>query len=100
MLVLGTGEFQYPPYLLALRLQLARPDLKVFNSATTRSPVSVWGQIGHALTFTDNYRDDIPNFVYNVAPGRYAQVWIGHEGQATPDPHLLTLLGAQALRLA
>ncbi len=100
VLILGTGEFQYPPYLLALRLQLARPDLKVFNSATTRSPVSVWGQIGHALTFSDNYRDDIPNFVYNVAPGRYAQIWIGHEGQATPDPHLLTLLGAQALRLA
>ncbi|MGY2894574.1 hypothetical protein ACVWZX_002593 [Deinococcus sp. UYEF24] len=100
VLILGTGEFQYPPYLLALRLQLARPDLRVFNSATTRSPVSVWGQIGHALTFTDNYRDDIPNFVYNVAPGGYDQVWTGYEGQAIPDPHLLTVLGAQALQLA
>ncbi|WP_407568660.1 phosphoribosyltransferase domain-containing protein [Deinococcus altitudinis] len=100
VLILGTGEFQYPPYLLALRLQLARPDLSVFNSATTRSPVLVWGQIGHALSFTDNYRDDIPNFVYNVAPGGYDQVWIGHEGQATLDPQLLTVLGAQALRLA
>ena len=100
VLVLGTGEFQYLPYLLALRLQLARPDLKVFNSATTRSPVLVWGQIGHALTFSDNYRDDIPNFVYNVAPGGYDQVWTGHEGQATPDPRLLELLGARSVQLA
>lgn len=100
VLVLGTGEFQYPPYLLALRLQLARPDLKVFNSATTRSPVLVWGQIGHALTFTDNYRDGIPNFVYNVAPGGYDQVWTGYEGQAAPDPRLLELLGARSVQLA
>ena len=100
VLILGTGEFQYPPYLLALRLLLARPDLRVFHSATTRSPVVTWGQIGHALTFTDNYGDGIPNFVYNVLPGEYAQVWVGYEGQAMPDAALLGTLNATAVRLA
>ncbi len=100
VLILGTGEFQYPPYLLALRLQQARSDLKVSNSATTRSPVAVWGQIAHALEFTDNYGDGIPNFVYNVTPDQYGQVWVCHEGQAHPDPRLLELLNATAIRLA
>ena len=100
VLVLGTGEFQYLPYLLALRLEQARPDLRVSNSATTRSPVMVWGQIEHALEFADNYRDGVPNFVYNVAPGQYDQVWICHEGQATPDEGLLEALNATAVRLA
>lgn len=100
VLILGTGEFQYPPYLLALRLHLARPDLHVFTSATTRSPVTVWGQIGHALEFTDNYADGIPNFVYNVRPGEYDRVLVGYEGQALPDPALLTALHATALPLA
>ena len=100
VLILGTGEFQYLPYLLALRLQLARPDLRVRHSATTRSPVSVWGQIGSALHFSDNYRDGISNFVYNVRPAEYDQVWVGHEGQALPDRTLLDALNARAVRLA
>lgn len=100
VLILGTGEFQYPPYLLALRLERARPDLRVLNSATTRSPVAVWGQIAHALEFVDNYGDTISNFVYNVIPGQYDQVWVGYEGLAHPDPRLLELLNATAIRLA
>lgn len=100
VLVLGSGEFQYLPYLLALRLQRARPDLQVYSSATTRSPVTVWGQIGAALEFGDNYGDGISNFVYNVIPGEYHRVWIGHEGQARPDQKLLGLLSATALQLA
>ena len=100
VLVLGTGEFQYLPYLLALQLQLARPDLQVFNSATTRSPVAVWGQIGAALEFGDNYCDGILNFVYNVRPGEYDLVVTCYEGQAVPDPQLLGRLGAQAVQLA
>ena len=100
ILILGTGEFQYLPYLLALRLERARPDLRVLNSATTRSPVAVWGQIAYALEFTDNYGDTIPNFLYNVRPGQYDQVWVGYEGLARPDPVLLDLLNASAVRLA
>jgi Phosphoribosyl transferase/TRSP domain C terminus to PRTase_2 len=100
ILILGTGEFQYLPYLLALRLQLARPDLVVDNSATTRSPVTVWGEIGSALEFGDNYGDGIANFVYNVQPKSYDQVWIGYEGQALPDQDLLSRLNAQEIRLA
>ena len=100
VLVLGSGEFQYLPYLLALRLQRTRPDLRVYSSSTTRSPVTVWGQIGAALEFGDNYGDGIPNFVYNVIPGEYHRVWIGHEGRARPDQTLLALLSATALQLA
>jgi len=100
VLVLGTGEFQYLPFLLALRVQEARPDLVVRHSATTRSPVTVWGEIGSALEFTDNYRDGIPNFVYNVTAGAFDHILVGYEGHAHPDPALLDALNATAVRLA
>lgn len=100
VLILGTGEFQYLPYRLAREVQAAQPALSVRNSATTRSPVLVWGAVGQRLEFSDNYGDDMPNYLYNVAPGEYDHVYIGHEGAARPDPALLTTLRATALRLA
>jgi Phosphoribosyl transferase/TRSP domain C terminus to PRTase_2 len=100
VLILGTGEFQYLPYLLALRLQQRRPDLQVLHSATTRSPVTIWGGISSALEFGDNYQDGIANFVYNVQPNAYGSVWVGYEGQAIPDQKLLDALNAAALPLA
>jgi hypothetical protein len=96
VLVLGTGEFMHPAFLLGRALQERGIDVRV--QSTTRSPILNWGAIGHALTFPDNYGEGIANFVYNVAPGMYDHVYVCHETPANPAlTGMASLLGAQLL---
>ncbi|WP_375767280.1 phosphoribosyltransferase family protein [Archangium gephyra] len=96
VLVLGTGEFVYPPYLLAAELEQA--GAQVWCQATTRSPALVGDAIGCALQFHDNYADGIDNYVYNVRPGDYDDVIICYETPAdTVQPELIRALGARVV---
>ena len=96
VLVLGTGEFVYPPYLLAAELE--RAGAEVWCQATTRSPALVGDAIGCALQFQDNYADGIDNYVYNVRPGDYDEVIVCYETPAdTVQPELIRALGAQVV---
>jgi hypothetical protein len=96
VLVLGTGEFVYPPYLLAAGLE--RAGAEVWCQATTRSPALVGDAIGCALEFPDNYADGINNYVYNVRPGDYDDVLICYETPAeTVQPELVRTLGAKVV---
>lgn len=96
VLVMGTGEFAHAPYLLARRLEDSGWD--VHFQSTTRSPILVGEGIASALEFTDNYHDEIPNYVYNVDPARYDRILIGYETQPLPASHQLAeLLGATPL---
>ncbi len=100
VLVLGTGEFQYPAY--ALAAALAPTVARCHWSATTRSPILPGLAIGHALTFRDNVGDGIPNYLYNVDPADYDHILLTYEGRCEPDPELLRQLGphARAVKLA
>jgi hypothetical protein len=82
VLVLGTGEFMHPAFLLASALENLGHQVAV--QATTRSPILVWGAVTHQLQFTDNYGEGIANYLYNVAPACYRHVLICHETPATP----------------
>ncbi|MFB9994560.1 phosphoribosyltransferase domain-containing protein [Deinococcus oregonensis] len=100
VLVLGTGEYQYPAFALA---SLIAPQVaSCLWSATTRSPILPGLAIRHALIFQDNVSDGIPNFVYNVDPAAYTRILVGYEGACLPDPALMAALGpqAQAVRLS
>ncbi|MDP3506765.1 MAG: phosphoribosyltransferase domain-containing protein [Candidatus Melainabacteria bacterium] len=100
VLVLGTGEFSFPPFHLAFCLEEMGVD--VHFQTTTRSPVIAAAQsaIECGLTFADNYGDGIPNYLYNVSPAQYHQVLIAHETPAdTIDPVLIRALGAQTVEL-
>ncbi len=77
LLVLGTGEFAYPPLLLAEQLERAGYDVRY--QSTTRSPIMTGLAIECAMTFEDNYGDGIPNFVYNVSREPYDGVLVCHE---------------------
>lgn len=74
VLVVGTSEFVWRPFLLAERLERAGAD--VHFSSTSRSPIALGHAIGHALSFSDNYGLGIPNFLYNVRPGQFDRVLI------------------------
>lgn len=95
-LVIGTGEFTYPPYRLAL--EMAHQGHSVHMSSITRSPVHIGGAIGSALSFHDNYGAGVPNFLYNVAPEPGQTVIICCEtGADSVDPALVRALGAEVL---
>src|SRR4029450_10696987 len=96
-LVLGTGEFAYPPFLLAEELE--RRGLDVRYQSTTRSPIIEGGAIGTSLTFADNYGDGIPNFLYNARREDYDRIIVCHETPAaTVDGGLLTALSPESIR--
>ncbi|MES2743144.1 MAG: phosphoribosyltransferase domain-containing protein [Pseudomonadota bacterium] len=90
VLVLGTGEFMHPPFLLAR--ELAALGKQVVVQSTTRSPILPWGDVGHIVRCPDNYGEGIANYLYNVAPGQYEHVFICHE---TPPNGALTHLAGQ-----
>lgn len=96
ILVLGTGEFVWKPFLLAERLEHAGAD--VHFSSTTRSPIAIGHSIQHALSFPDNYGLGIVNFLYNVAPGQFDRVLICSETAAVAVPaSLIEALNAEVI---
>ena len=96
VLVIGTSEYVWPPFLLAERLERAGAD--VHFSSTSRSPIALGHAIDHALSFADNYGLGIPNFLYNVAPGQFDRVLICSETPAAAvDPALVSALNAQVI---
>ncbi|MNM82841.1 hypothetical protein D3C81_948840 [compost metagenome] len=96
IIVLGTSEFVWRPFLLAERLERAGAD--VHFSSTSRSPIALGHSIQHALSFSDNYGLGIPNFLYNVKPGQFDRVLICTETPAQAVPaELVTALSAEVI---
>ncbi|MFT5643612.1 MAG: hypothetical protein ACI83P_001159 [Janthinobacterium sp.] len=82
VLVLGTGEFMHPAFLLAR--ELAALGKKVAVQSTTRSPILTWGAVAHVICIPDNYGEGIANYLYNVSHKQYKHVFICHETPLNP----------------
>ena len=74
ILVLGTGEFVWPPFLLAEYLE--QQGVQVAFSATTRSPIALGHSIQRRYCLHDNYGQGIPNFLYNIDPQDYERILV------------------------
>jgi hypothetical protein len=97
ILVLGTGEFMHLPFLLGLCLE--QLGHAVWVQSTTRSPILTWGAIHHAHSFSDNYGEGVPNYLYNVTPGLYDEIFICHETQENDELRALAkMLGARLIQ--
>lgn len=74
-LCLGTGEFMYIPFLISLFMGNG-----VLVQSTTRSPVHPRLKedyaVNYAITFEDPFRPGIKNFVYNIPPNYYDEVFV------------------------
>ncbi|WP_198327905.1 phosphoribosyltransferase domain-containing protein [Psychrobacter faecalis] len=68
ILVLGSNEFVWLPFLLAEWLETQAQNATVKFSALTRSPIALGGAITTMLSFSDNYGLGMTNFTYNVEP--------------------------------
>lgn len=96
ILVVGTSEFVWRPFLLAERLEQAGAD--VHFSSTSRSPIALGHAIDHALSFPDNYGLGIPNFLYNVDHKLFDRVLICSETPAVAvDATLIQSLNAEVI---
>jgi len=62
--IVGTGEFLYLPYLVALEIESKGFDVR-FQS-TTRSPILVDGIIETKILLNDVYEQNVPHYVYNL----------------------------------
>ncbi len=74
--VIGTGEYAYTPFRFALALEEAGYDVR-FQS-TTRSPIMVGDAIASRCEFPDHHGDGIPNYLYNLDPGRLPVIIYEH----------------------
>ena len=83
VLVVGTGEFMYPPYLFAKFLEENGVD--VYFQATTRSPINIDKIITSKISFKDNYFENIDNFLYNVDEYSYDKILICYETTQLPQ---------------
>ncbi|MDX8000992.1 adenine/guanine phosphoribosyltransferase [Xenorhabdus sp. Reich] len=91
VLVLGSGEFVWQPFLLAERLE--QEGALVMFSSTTRSPISCGHAIQSVMAFTDNYGLGIPNFIYNVAHQKFDRILLCLETpKMSVDPALIAQL--------
>lgn len=82
-LCLGTGEFMYIPFLVAGFMGAG-----VWVQSTTRSPVHPHLRddyaVKYAITFEDPFRPGVPNYVYNIPPRIYDEVFVFWERQVLP----------------
>lgn len=87
VLVLGSGEFSWIPFLIAE--QLEQQGIETYFSATTRSPIMLGHAIQSACYFRDHYGQNIQNYVYNVAHQDFDRIFLVIETQAdSVDPAL------------
>ena len=98
ILVLGSGEFVWEPFLLAERLEQQGADVKF--SAASRSPIAPGMAIQSLLSFNDNYGLGIPNFAYNIAHQRFDRIILCVETpKNSVDPNLVHALESLCTRL-
>ncbi|WP_082203842.1 phosphoribosyltransferase domain-containing protein [Winslowiella iniecta] len=98
ILVLGSGEFVFEPFMLAERLEKLGAEVRY--SSTTRSPIATGFAIQSAIAFTDNYGLGIANFVYNVAHQQFDRILLCTETPAASvDPLLIKALRKVAPRV-
>ena len=87
ILVLGSGEFSWIPFLIAE--QLEQQGAETYFSSTTRSPIMQGHAIESICSFTDNYGLNIPNFAYNVKHQNFDRVLLVIEtAKDSVDPSL------------
>jgi hypothetical protein len=83
LVVVGTGEFAFVPFLAAEALENDGRD--VLFQSTTRSPIMEGEAIRSKLTFSDERGEGVVNYIYNLPADRH--VIIAYEYAAMAKQH-------------
>ena len=96
VLVLGTGEHVWEPFLVAEALERDGHDVRF--GATTRSPIRPGHAIRRGYAFADHEGLGITNYLYNVDPAAFERIVLCTDTALDAlDPALLAALGADVL---
>lgn len=96
VLVLGTGEHVWEPFLMAEALEGAGHS--VLFGATTRSPILPGHGIRRGLAFRDHEGLGIGNYLYNVDPGDFDRIVLCVDtALRAVDPRLIAALGCDVV---
>lgn len=107
LLVLGSGEAQYPALLVARRYATDRVPAPadadglrspVYYQATTRAPLRPGGVIRSAIAFPDDHDEGIDHYLYNVGADDYDAVLVCH-AERPPAAALLDALTERVPRV-
>lgn len=106
LLVLGSGEAQYPALLVARRYAADRAGAHaddpgaapVYYQATTRAPLRPGGVIRSALAFPDDHGEGIDHYLYNVGVDDYDAVLVCH-AERPPTAALVDALARRVPRV-
>lgn len=79
--IIGTGEYAYAPFRIALTLEEEGCDVRY--QSTTRSPILVGDAITRRWEFPDHQGDGIANYLYNLDPQRLPVVIYEHPALQT-----------------
>lgn len=80
IVVVGTGEFAFIPFLAAEALERRGHD--VLFQSTTRSPIVEGEAIRSKLTFSDERGEGVVNYIYNLPADRHVIIAYEHEDMA------------------
>ena len=72
ILVIGTTEYSWPPFMLADRLE--KQGANVEFVIAQQNTLTIGEPIKHTFVFRDNYGLDIDNFLYNVDVEKYEKI--------------------------
>lgn len=72
ILVIGTTEYSWPPFMLADRLEKQGADVEFVIAQ--QNTLTIGEPIKHTFVFRDNYGLDIDNFLYNVDVEKYEKI--------------------------
>jgi adenine/guanine phosphoribosyltransferase-like PRPP-binding protein len=98
ILVVGTGEYVWEPFLLAEMLDARGHDVEFI--ATTRSPVFVGPTVRSKYTFNDHFGIGLEMYLHNVDPSEWDRIIVMTEtGRDGICPHLSRALSAKNKKL-
>ena len=96
VLVIGSGEHVWQPFLAAEHLAAAGHDVRMV--ATTRSPILEGEVIARKIVFPDHYGLGLPMYLHNVDPAAWDAILLFNEtGEGGTSPVLLRALGRGVL---
>ncbi len=94
LLIIGTGEYAYTPFRIALALEAEGCDVRY--QSTTRSPILVGDAVTDRHEFPDPYDSGVPNYLYNLDPARLPVILYEHPALAAAHS-LADVIGGSAM---
>lgn len=99
VLILGSNEFMYVPFLFAEFLNNYLMDyelqtgikMNVLYQSTGRSPLLLGNDIKEKVCFKDNYDDNMNNYLYNCKSENYDYIMLFSETNSSQNKHFEVL---------